>query len=268
MALQHAVQNQHGDESVGAVVDDRQVFGADHFRPAPGAAVVRAPVVHPRVGDRELGAADVQDEGNAAFRQDGPDGFVERMARGSPARRFRRNPHCAQAEADCAFDFLKGFVRIVQRHHGDADEPGIGSAELSHGTVVSPGCAVAQAGSGRGEDGAGAKRGEDHLPPEAQLVQRLAALLAAERAQGIVPLRAAGEVLAKGGQLRPPAWAVAATARVGGRIEEARQDSEHRREFVANVRLGVRGQEVRQLHQMAVSIIDQPRSSVGHCRGS
>ena len=156
------------------------------------------------------------------------------------------------------------MVRIVQRHHGDADEPGVGVAEFGHGAVVGPGRAVAQIGGGRGEDGAGAEGGEDDLPLEPKQVQRLAALLAAERAQGVVPLGAAGEVVAKGGQLRPSAWVMAAPPGMGRRIEDARQGGQHRGQFLANARLGVRGEEVRQFHQVAVGIVDLPGSGVGH----
>ena len=201
---------------MGGVVNHGQVLGADHLGAAAGAAALRAAIVHPGVRDAEFGAAHMQDERQAPLRQGGPDGFVQGMAGGASARRVRRYPQGAEAQGGGVLDLRQGPFRVVQSGHGDANEASIRAAELRHRSIVGAGGGVAQIDAGRAEDGPGAEGGEDHLPLEAEQVQRLSALLAAEGAQRVVPLGAAGEVVPQGGELRPALRRMAALPGVGG----------------------------------------------------
>ena len=100
VALEHAVEDEHGHEPLGRLVDDHEVLRADHL----GARHLlgrRATVVHPLGADRQRPAADVEHERHAVLGQAGPERVVVGMAR-APARRERgpgSTPRAARAPA-------------------------------------------------------------------------------------------------------------------------------------------------------------------------
>ncbi len=260
--LEHSVQHQGAQEPLGAMIDHGEIFGTDHLGATPGSAPVRAAVVHPRVGDGQWAAADVQDEGHLQIGQQGPDGLVQDVSGRTAAGRVGGDPHRSQAQGLGVLDLGDGGVDLVQGHDGHAEQARIGVAELRHRAIVRRSRRVAD-GEGLGfEDQPGAETGKHHLSLEPKQLQRRGALVAVEGAEGLVPLGAAGEVVAQSGQLGDHVRRVFPHVRVAGEFElpHARE----RRNLLTKRRICMTREKVRQFHEMAVGVKDGPGSSVAH----
>jgi len=155
----------------------------------------------------------------------------------------------------------------VERQQGDAHQALIAAREFAHGPVVSPGGGVAVLdrplfGKGRTRR----KGGEDQLAVEAQKVQGGAPLCGVEGAKGAVALGSADEAIAKGGQLGDPLGGVASPRlrfleQIGERTHARNLDLRHP---LAQPGIGMVLEEVRQLHDVAVGIVEGAALGVGH----
>ena len=273
--FQHAVQHQHGNEPLRGLEDHRQILGADHLGAAAGALALRAAVVHPLVGNGQRGTADMQDERRTGLFQPPPDGIVIGMAGGAAAGRSGRNPDGAELQRQRFVDQGDGALGIVQRHQCNADQSSVAVAELRHGAIVSGSRGVANVHIRGAEDLRGAERREHHLATEPQQIQRQAPLLAAEGAQGVVPLGAAGDAIAQRNEFGHRLRRMAARASVAAHAlaDVGETDVAQARNALPHGALDIARQEVRQFHQVAVGVEnDRHRrgraGSVAHDMGS
>ena len=186
-------------------------------------------------------------------------------------RRAVRHPDGAQALGQHPIQFRNRQVRIVQRDRCHADQAFVDAAEISHVAVVRAGCAIAQAvlqfRAGR-ERHAQAVGGEHQLFLEPQQVHGRGPVSAVEGPQALDFLGLCDQPVAHSDLGGTVFVAVPATLAHddgdffvgddGGRIADLG-------DLVAQGRVGVFFQEVRQLHDVAVGIIDGPCGRrVGH----
>ena len=112
------------------------------------------------------------------------------------------------------------------------------------------------------------KRREHELSCESQQVERLRALVAIEGAQRHVAFRSADERIAERQQLGDFTFTVPpAACRL---FDEIREPSDARqpelRQTVAHVGIGMLGEEIRQLHDVAVGVVERAALRICHER--
>ena len=271
MPLQHPVQHQHGQEGLRPLVQQGDVLGAQVL-PAPQPVLGRrAAVVHPGLGELQRRAADVQDEGDPRFGEPRPQGIEIHMAGRAPAAGPVRQPGGAQPRLQRKLKLGDGQIRLVQRHHRDADQARIGAAEVGHVAIVRPRRAIAKGRlelRARRERHGDAVGRENELLLEAQHVEGGDTVGAVEGAQGLDFLRR-GDQLVPQRDLRRHVFGAVPPALPhddghllvgddGGGVADLRY-------VVAQGGVGVFLQEVRQLHDVAVGVIDGAAARrVGH----
>ena len=200
----------------------------------------------------------MQQKRRARVLQPAPNGIVPRMAGRAPAGRMGRNPNGAEAQPQSLVDGGEPLPWIVERCEGDADQALVAGAELGHRAVVRIRRGVARIVR-RGEDLRGAEGREDHLAPKTQQIEREAAFLAVERAQGIVPLWPPRDAFAERHELRDRLRRMAAGTLKGAHlVAHVRQtDVRQAGQPLPHATRRVAREEIRQLHQMAVGVGDR-----------
>ncbi len=163
--------------------------------------------------------------------------------------------------------------RVVEWNYANTHKPLVGRAELAHVSVVGTGCPVTKHRVGlrtRMERQHHTVRGEHELLLEAEHVQRDRPVVAVERAETLDFFRLCNQLVAERNLgldvfrrvFRP-------VGDNGGDffVSDQRRGVAHRRNLVPDGRVGVVDQEVRQLHDVTVSVIERPiRWCVGHAR--
>ncbi len=204
----------------------------------------------------------MQYEGQAALAEGGPDGIVIRVPGRAAAGRIGGYPHGAETELVGVGNLTHRDLGIVQGNHRDADEPFIGVAEFSHRTIVCPGRGEAYLQRFRLEDQPRAERREHDLTLKTEQVQGGTTFVPAGSAKGVMPFRPARQAITKGrklgddlGRMPPPVDSLA-HVELAARIELGKT--------VAHARIRVGGEKVRQLHQVAVGVVDQSPVGVAH----
>jgi len=225
---------------------------------------------HPRqavleiVGVQLLLAADVEEDRDPGLLGRGPY-RVEGDVAGRMARRAARGDQQGLgAQGDRLPPGLRGAVEIHQRHIGGGQEATVDGAEVGHHPVVGLGGGVAEVeGSALVEpEVAKAEGGEHQLAGEAQQVEGLGSVGAAEGAQGLVVLAqqdvvvlAGAEggivVLAPRGRRPPP---VADLVMVDRQVVVGRQH--------LAIEIGI--EAVLELHQVGVGVVDDAILHIGH----
>ena len=175
-----------------------------------------------------------------------------------------RYPDRLQPRRDREVQFRERQLRFLERHDRHAHQARIVRAEIDHVTVVCARGPIAKpgrdlrAGPERGVDAVGR---EHELLFEAEHVQRARALASVEGSQSLNLLRGLDQAIAEAQQLGYVLRAMPPAARHDHRdflIGDERGAVAHRRHLVAQVRVRVPLQEIRQLHDMAVGVIERP----------
>ena len=269
--MQDPVQDHHGQELLGPLVQDGHVLGAQVLAPAQPVLGRRPAIVHPGLGQLQGRAAHMQDKGDPGLRQLRPEGIEVDMARRTVQGRPVRHPHRLQVAGQDEVQLLQRQFRIIQGDGRHAHQPVVGGAEVDHVPVVRPGRAIAQPAlqlAGRREGHAQAVGRKDQLLAEAQQVHGRAAVGGIEGPQGLDFLGLLDQGVAQGHLGRHVLIAVPAAlvhdhrhllvGDDGGRIG-------HLGDLVPKPGIGIPLQEVRQLHDVAVGVIDVAvRRRVGH----
>ena len=271
--MQDPVQDHHGQELLGPLVQDGHVLGAQVLAPAQPVLGRRPPIIHPGLGQLQGRAAHMQDEGDAGLGQLRPEGVEVDVPRRAVQGRPVRHPHRLEVAGQHEVQLLQGQLRVVQRNGGHAHQPVIGGAEVDHVPVVRPGRAIAQPALqlGRRREGHAQAVGREHqLLAEAEQVHGGAPVAGIEGPQGLDLLGLLDQGVTQGhlgrhvlGAVRPALVHDHRHLLVGddgGRVG-------HLGDLVPQAGVGIALQEVRQLHDVAVGVIDVAvRRRVGHGR--
>ena len=225
--------------------------------------------VHERRVQLQRVTADMDHDRNAELGDLGPEP-VQVVVAGRPAAGGAvRDPDRPEAALDDVVDLGHRGVDVVEGGGADADQPRLAVAEIRHRPVVCPCCTGGDVGSEAAvEDDPGAEGGEDELTLEPELVEGLAALARREGAERLVPLGTGQQPVAEPDLLVDDGRLVASRLAVRGeaRGELAAGVEVDGRDAVTHPRVSVGGQEVGQLHDVAVGIEHPSSVGVGHGR--
>jgi hypothetical protein len=267
VALQHAVHHQGPDEALGGVVQAGHVLAADVLaaaQPVGGHGPAR---VHPLLGHLQVVAADMEHEWDARLGHPRPDGVEVGVPRRAAAARTVRDPCRLQPE-----QMMCSSSRRASSVTSSGSKPTpsmrlVARGELGHRPVVRPRRGIAVLDRPLGREGvAGREGGEHQLLAEPQHVERGRALAGVERPQGRVALRPRDQGVAQGDHLGHLVRRVAAA--VPGLVHQVRQWPDLRdgdlRHPLTLVGVCVDLEEIRQLHDVAVGVVEGAALGIDH----
>ena len=272
MPLEHAVQHHHGQEGLRPLVQQRDVLGAQVLAAAHPVLGRRPAVVHPGLGELQRRAADVQHERRAALGEPRPERIEVDVAGRAVAARPVRHPDGLEAALQHEVELGHRQLGLVERHDGDAHQPRVARRR----SRPCAGCGRAprrSAASGRAWSWprtawrrcgwrTPAASGSPACPAPSSGPRSLkapSAWISFEDVDQLVAQRdLRGHVLGAVAPALPHDHRHLLVGDDRGRIA-------HLRDVVAQGGVGVALQEVRQLHDVAVGVVDRPSwRSVGH----
>ena len=191
------------------------------------------------------------------------------MARRATAAGSMRYPHGLETQPQNVLQLRERGLRVVERQQCDAHQSLILATELCHAAIVRARGCVAFFDRTFEREGETFGEGREHeLTCETQQVECLRAFRRVECAERHVAFRTADQSVAEREQLGDLAIAVLAIAL--GFFDESGETSDARnldaRYALAHVRVGIFGEEVRQLHDVAVGVVTGAAVRVRHQR--
>ena len=213
----------------------------------------------------------MEQERGLGFREPAPERREVDVTRRPLPRRMVGNPDGLQSGAECEVEFLQRELGVFQRHDADPHQPMVVCAELAHRPVVGASRAVADLVgelATRRERRGDTVRGEHELLAKAEHVERHGAVVAVECTERLDLLGLRDQLVAEC-DLRLDVFGSMPLA-VGDDlihlvVGDQRRGVADLGDLLADRRVGVVAQEVRQLHDVAVRVVERPvRWCVGH----